>query len=193
MTERARVSVWAACAVVVFAALVVWVYRRSTESAAVVKTPALRLGLRSEQIGDELRLSWNPKVPPFNLSPEADLLIEDGTHRTQLLLTDRDIMKGHILYSAYTDSVVFRMKAFDRDHHSTDESLHVIQSRSTFEPDGADSTPPAQVRSPQSIAIRTPVNPADRKNGGILHSVAKVGKAPARLWPFHHRGPARSH
>jgi len=40
---------------------------------------------------------------------------------------------------------------------------------------------PAQGVSPDPV-------PQTHKRGGIFHQLAKIGKAPAHLWPFHHRG-----
>ncbi|MDQ6759389.1 MAG: hypothetical protein M3Z32_05910 [Acidobacteriota bacterium] len=241
MTERTRKSIWIVGGVLGLGVLLLATFGRSPYAVPTVENLARPLGLRSERAGDQLRLSWNPKLAPLNTSPEAELLIEDGTHRTQLLLSPDQIFRGNVTYSPYTDNVVFRMKAFDRNHKSTDEILQVIQSRATPELETAASqtaaipleqagvadrrsiAPARAVSSqrpatiPGTMVVRgtlvreTPIDvriPVDshgrplhttsseetRKSGGLLHSVAKVGKAPGRLWPFRHHGhPNGSH
>ncbi len=230
MTQSTKKTLWVVCGLLSFGLLGLALYQRSSHQGAPIQSENRPLGLRSERIGDELRLSWNPKAPPLNNSPEADLVIEDGSHRTQLALPQDQILKGHVNYSPFTDSVIFRMKAFGRDHKSTDEILQVIQSRNTDPPQGVENepdltgtadrrsvTPEREIpRRPvyaapgtmvvrgtlergTAVDVRIPVDahgrPADtttvqaeHKNGGLLHTVARFGKAPAHLWPFHHRG-----
>jgi hypothetical protein len=180
------------------------------------RPPSLELALQRTDTG-ELRLSWNPGGPALSAAEEAELVIEDGGHHSQLLLAPSQIRSGAILYAPFTQDIAFHMEAFDRDRHSTRETLRAVSTavpqqaasaplqpadsdyaeRSAREPRDARAKPRprAPLRAPGTVTVRatmlrdTPTAPAP-KPGGFRQRMTDLGRKAARLWPFRHNEEA---
>src|ERR1700686_5629226 len=67
--------------------------------------PFVPLGLASDRTGADWKLTWNPTAVPFAHASSAELLIEDGNHETQILLSPAQIRSGSIVYSPFTADI----------------------------------------------------------------------------------------
>jgi len=220
-------------------AVYVFTMIRSAHASSQPSFQRQPMGLRARRAGNELRVAWDTQSPSLVSASEADLVIDDGPHKTQLSLSQNRIRTGSIRYSPYTGTVVFHLTALRRNHKNSVETLQVTESDGPAGSEVADdssqpSPEPVQTKSGTAnrriqaasagntarniqgsmivhgyvvrgtlVDVRIPVDshgrpleslayPVHKK--GVMHYLSQVGKAPARLWPFHHReepGPSR--
>lgn len=249
-TMRTKRLLLSTAALLTLAALALGFYDLSAiRASGFSRHEQATLGLRAEQSDKGLKVAWNPQAPVLAAAKKGELLIEDGPHKTLLLLAPDQIRKGSLQYLPYTGTISMRLSAFDRNHRSSIESLQVIQSASSQIADPANADVAADLKSetpdvgatpeprePASgtadrlkhsafpavpntryladvpgtvvvhgvvmrgtpVDIRIPVDSHGRplelggtetatKPSGIVHHLSAVGKAPLKLWPFHHR------
>jgi hypothetical protein len=101
------------------------------------------LGLRVDRGSAQLRLDWNPASTPLASASEAELIIDDGAHRSQLLLSPVQIQSGSLLYAPFTDEIVFRMQTYRHERKEASESIRY-------------SGQPAPASTPRSNALYAP-------------------------------------
>ncbi len=92
--------------------------------------PAASLGLASDHAGAEWKLTWDPLAPPLAHAAAAELLIDDGDHQNQILLSPAQIRSGSILYAPFTGDVCFRLSAYDSQRRAASEILRALDPRS---------------------------------------------------------------
>ena len=114
-------------------------------AALNVPVPA-QLGISGTQSGSELLFQWNPGAPPLAGAENADVVIDDGSHSTQLVLLPAQIAGGSIQYSPYGKEVGFRLIAHASDGRAALESIRVVGNPTMA------STPPAH--DPGTVTIR---------------------------------------
>jgi hypothetical protein len=102
-------------------------------------------GVSAERLKDDLVFKWNPADRLLQTAVNVDLFIEDGSHRTQLLLLPEQMAAGSIEYSPFTKNVSLRLVAHAADGRSTQESIRIL-GRS---PDGSTGS-----RNPGILTIR---------------------------------------
>ena len=119
-----------------------WADYDALQSARLAGNPApfVPLGLAADRSGTDWKLTWNPSAVPLAHAASAELLMEDGNHETQILLSPAQIRSGSIVYSPFTADVCFRLRAYDGERRSVLETLRVLDARPPFE---AANTPQA--------------------------------------------------
>jgi hypothetical protein len=88
--------------------------------------PAASLGLASGRAGAEWKLTWDPLAAPLAHASAAELLIDDGDHQNQILLSPAQIRSGSILYAPFTGDVCFRLSAYDSRRRAVSEILRAL-------------------------------------------------------------------
>ncbi len=72
--------------------------------------PRTFFGLSVAHTSSGLRLLWNPSVAALRGVTEAEVIIADGDHRTQLLLSPGQIRSGNLFYLPFTGEVRFTLR-----------------------------------------------------------------------------------
>jgi len=80
-----------------------------------------RIGLAASRENDGLRLEWNREAATVRRATRGLLYIQDGTHRSQLPLTDRQLADSRVRYWPETGDVQFRLELFDGAGSAVDE------------------------------------------------------------------------
>lgn len=99
-------------------------FRSKRESTAAQQAS---FGLKAERVGNDLKLTWNPRVEPLKTASQANLQIDDGQYHKDLVLRANQIRGGGIIYSPLTDNIVFHLKAVDKNHRASSETLQIVQ------------------------------------------------------------------
>ena len=94
--------------------------------------PFVPLGLASDRFGADWKLTWNPAAVPLARAAAAELVIEDGNHENQILLSQAQIRSGSIVYSPFTADICFRLRAYDGERRSVSETLRVLDFQPSF-------------------------------------------------------------
>lgn len=85
-------------------------------------------GVSAEHLGDDVIFRWDPADRLLRGAVSVDLFIEDGPHRTQLLLSPEEMSAGYVKYSPFTKNVSFRLVAHAADGRPTQESIRILGS-----------------------------------------------------------------
>ena len=111
-TEKSvRRSVWLSLLILAFIGLVAYIDVRVYQRAMFTLEPHA-LELKAQTSDDAVLLDWNPAAPGFNQASRAELIIDDGGHRTQLLLSSAQIASAGLSYVQFTSNVAFRMTVY---------------------------------------------------------------------------------
>lgn len=136
---------WVVAALFAAAAVLAFTDFYVLRAARAVPLPA-RLGISGMQSGSEIVFQWNPAAPDLSGAENADVVIEDGPHSTQLVLLPAQIAGGSIQYSPYSKDVFFRFVAHAGDGRAAQESIRVLGNA------GGAIVPPAH--DPGTVTIR---------------------------------------
>lgn len=104
-------SVWLPFLIVALICLVAYIDFNTYQRARFRLEPHA-LELKAQRSDDAVLLDWNPAAPGFNQASRAELVIDDGAHRTQLLLSAAQIASAGLSYVPFTSNVAFRMTVY---------------------------------------------------------------------------------
>lgn len=149
------------------------------------RTVPEKIGLRADADGGGLRVEWNRASKPVRHADRAVLYIEDGSLRSRVNLTGRQLDGSTVLYWPETDRVNFRLEvyrgkvsssdsaacglprdAIRRKRRGTDRAI-VEQARpSPFEPVRPEIVTTQTLPPPKPIELAPAVDPAPRPSAG---------------------------
>ena len=103
--------------------------RRHTVSARPRAIPE-QIGLHANAEGEGMRVQWDRSSRPIRHADRAVLFIEDGTVKSQLDLTGRQLDSSSVMYLPQSERVTFRLEVH-RGSQSTSDSaaLDLSQDR----------------------------------------------------------------
>jgi hypothetical protein len=78
------------------------------------------IGLHADAEGEGLRVQWDRGSRPVRNADRAVLYIEDGTLRSQVDLTDRQLGGSSVLYWPESERVTFRLEVYRGSQSSSD-------------------------------------------------------------------------
>ena len=171
-------------------AFLAWADYDALQSARLAgnRAPFVPLGLTAGRAGADWKLTWNLSAAPLAHAAAAELLIEDGNHENQILLSPAQIRSGSIVYSPFTADVCFRLRAYEGERRSVLETLRVLDSQSPFE---AANTPQAGYAERSSLRRSRPAVARTAPGSVIVQATTLRGAsgAPARVaqrtgWPY---------
>src|SRR5260370_24970143 len=116
------------CVFVPALGILAWADFDALQSVRLAGNPApfVPLGLASDRSGADWKLTWNPASVPLAHAAAAELVIEDGDHENQILLSPAQIRSGSIVYSPFTADICFRLGAYDGERRWASETLRVL-------------------------------------------------------------------
>src|ERR1019366_9411026 len=120
--------------------------RRHTVS---VRPPAIpeKIGLHANAEGEGLRVQWARASRPIRSADRAVLFIEDGTARSQLDLTGRQLDSSSVMYFPQAERVTFRLEVHRGSQSSSDSAaLDLSQDRNRHRRQGPARAIVQQVR-----------------------------------------------
>ena len=97
-----------------------------------VPRPAIpeQIGLHANAEGEGLRVQWDRASRPIRNADHAVLFIEDGTVKSQLDLTGRQLDSSSVMYLPQSERVTFRLVVHRGSQSSSDSaSLDLSQDR----------------------------------------------------------------
>lgn len=109
--DPVRRSLWPPLLIFVFVCLAAYVDFTAYQRAVFTMQPH-SLELKAQRSDDAIVLDWNPAAPGFDKASRAELMIDDGAHRTQLLLSSAQIASAGLSYVPFTSNVAFRMNVY---------------------------------------------------------------------------------
>jgi hypothetical protein len=80
------------------------------------------IGLHADAEGEGVRLQWNRKARQVVNADHATLLIQDGTQRSQLDLTGRQLDGSTVMYLPQSERVNFRLEVYRGSQSSSDST-----------------------------------------------------------------------
>jgi hypothetical protein len=83
---------------------------------------AEKIGLRADSEGRTLRVQWDRASRPIRDADRAVLYIEDGSLRSRVDLTGRQLDRSTVLYWPETDRVSFRLEVYHGNLSSSDSA-----------------------------------------------------------------------
>ena len=103
--------------------------RRHSVSARPAAIPE-KIGLHANAEGEGLRVQWDRASRPIRNADRAVLFIEDGTAKSQLDLTGRQLDSSSVMYLPQSERVTFRLEVHRGSQSSSDSaSLDLSQDR----------------------------------------------------------------
>ena len=96
------------------------------------RSPAIpeQIGLHANAEGEGLRVQWDRASRPIRNADHAVLFIEDGTLKSQLDLTGRQLDSSSVMYLPQSERVTFRLEVHRGSQSSSDSaSLDLSQDR----------------------------------------------------------------
>jgi hypothetical protein len=81
-----------------------------------------KIGLHADADGEGVRLQWNRKSRQVVNADHAILLIQDGTQRSQLDLTGRQLDGSTVMYLPQSERVNFRLEVYRGSQSSSDST-----------------------------------------------------------------------
>ena len=81
-----------------------------------------KIGLRADAEGGGLRVEWDRASRPIRDADRAVLYIEDGSLRSHVDLTGRQLDRSTVLYWPETDRVSFRLEVYHGNLSSSDSA-----------------------------------------------------------------------
>jgi hypothetical protein len=86
------------------------------------RTVPEKIGLRADAEGGGLRVEWNRVSRPVRCADRAVLYIEDGSIRSRVNLTGRQLDRSTVLYWPETDRVNFRLEVYRGQARSSESA-----------------------------------------------------------------------
>jgi hypothetical protein len=114
-----------------------------------VRPPAIpeKIGLHANAEGEGMRVQWDRASRPIRNADRAVLFIEDGTARSQLDLTGRQLDSSSVMYLPQSERVTFRLEVHRGSQSSSDSvSLDLSQDRNRHPRQGPARAMVQQVR-----------------------------------------------
>ncbi|MBV9082379.1 MAG: TonB family protein [Acidobacteriaceae bacterium] len=121
----------------------------------VTHYPASGLGLKVDQTGSAMELTWDTASPVIQNARSGKLMITDGSARREFHLDREQLRNGRIIYNPLLGDVTFRMEVLDSSAHGVDESIRVLRASFT-ETTPLDQTSRAVSRVPSSYDTVAP-------------------------------------
>ncbi len=114
---------------IILAGLLVAIFGYAAVGATLTAkaVPRAFLGLSVAHTSSGLRLLWNPSAAALRGVTEAEVIIADGDHRSQLLLSPSQIRNANLLYSPFTGKVRFTLRAQGGDRVANETVLALNQ------------------------------------------------------------------
>ena len=81
-----------------------------------------KIGLHADAEGEGVRLQWNRNSRAVMNADHATLLIQDGTQRSQLDLTGRQLDSSTVMYLPQSERVNFRLEVYRGSQSSSDSA-----------------------------------------------------------------------
>ena len=120
--------------------------RRHKVSARPLAIPE-QIGLHANAEGEGLRVQWDRASRPIRNADRAVLFIEDGTARSQLDLTGRQLDSSSVMYLPQSERVTFRLEVHRGTQSSSDSAaLDLSQDRNRHRRQGPARAIVQQVR-----------------------------------------------
>jgi hypothetical protein len=95
--------------------------RRHSVSVRPVTIPE-KIGLQANAEGEGMRVQWDRASRPIRNADRAVLLIEDGTVKSQLDLTGRQLDSSSVMYLPQSERVTFRLEVHRGSLSSSDSA-----------------------------------------------------------------------
>src|ERR1019366_2944169 len=95
--------------------------RRHTVSVRPAAIPE-KIGLHANAEGEGMRVQWDRASRPIRNADHAVLFIEDGTARSQLDLTGRQLDSSSVMYLPQSERVTFRLEVHRGSQSSSDSA-----------------------------------------------------------------------
>jgi hypothetical protein len=95
--------------------------RRHTVSVRPQAIPE-HIGLHADAEGEGLRVQWDRASRPIRNADRAVLFIEDGTVKSQLDLTGRQLGSSSVMYWPQSERVAFRLEVYRGSQSSSDSA-----------------------------------------------------------------------
>src|ERR1035437_6065922 len=114
-----------------------------------VRPPAIReqIGLHANAEAEGLRVQWDRASRPIRNADHAVLFIEDGTARSQLDLTGRQLDSSSVMYLPQSERVTFRLEVHRGSQSSSDSAaVDLSQDRNRHHRQGPARAMVQQVR-----------------------------------------------
>jgi hypothetical protein len=111
----------ALCGVVAITSADVVLMRRHPLSVRPQVMPE-KISLRADAEGEGVRVQWNRKSRQVVNADHATLLIQDGTQRSRLDLTGRQLDGSTVMYLPQTEGVSFRLEVYRSGQSSSDSA-----------------------------------------------------------------------
>ena len=110
--------------------------RRHKVSARPLAIPE-QIGLHANAEGEGLRVQWDRASRPVRNADRAVLFIEDGTAKSQLDLTGRQLDSSSVMYLPQSERVTFRLEVHRGSQSSSDSAaMDLSQDRNRRRPQG---------------------------------------------------------
>jgi hypothetical protein len=114
-----------------------------------VRPPAIpeKIGLHANAEGEGLRVQWDRASRPIRNADHAVLFIEDGTVKSQLDLTGRQLDTSSVMYLPQSERVTFRLEVHRGSQSSSDSAaVDLSQDRNRHRRQGPARAMVQQVR-----------------------------------------------
>jgi len=114
-----------------------------------VRPPAVpeKIGLNANAEGEGMRVQWDRASRPIRNADRAVLFIEDGTARSQLDLTGRQLDSSSVMYLPQSERVTFRLEVHRGSQSSSDSAaVDLSQDRNRHRRQGPARAMVQQVR-----------------------------------------------
>ena len=114
-----------------------------------VRPPAVpeKIGLNANAEGAGMRVQWDRASRPIRNADRAVLFIEDGTARSQLDLTGRQLDSSSVMYLPQSERVTFRLEVHRGSQSSSDSAaVDLSQDRNRHRRQGPARAMVQQVR-----------------------------------------------
>ena len=120
--------------------------RRHSVSVRPLAIPE-QIGLHANAEGEGMRVQWDRASRPIRNADRAVLFIEDGTVKSQLDLTGRQLDSSSVMYLPQSERVTFRLEVHRGSQSSSDSvSLDLSQDRNRHPRQGPARAMVQQVR-----------------------------------------------
>ena len=120
--------------------------RRHKVSARPLAIPE-QIGLQANAEGEGMRVQWDRASRPVRNADRAVLFIEDGTAKSQLELTGRQLDSSSVMYLPQSERVTFRLEVHRGSQSSSDSAaVDLSQDRNRHRRQGPARAMVQQVR-----------------------------------------------
>jgi hypothetical protein len=112
------------------------------------------LGLSVVRNGENLELTWDPRIPAVRRALRGTLVITDGDRTTPRQLSPQELEVGKAVYRRTSNNIVFLLQVFTAENTSLSEKteLHLAGGSAAAAPGGSGQEPAAE--EPPSTARR---------------------------------------